>query len=291
MCLFNIMIEQTKPVLLSVLAHPDDETFGMGGTLALYARRGVSVHLVCGTRGEAGDVDEPYLQGYYSIAERREAELRCAAMKLGLAGVHFLGYRDSGMPGTPDNQHPQALIVAPLEEVATKIARTIRELRPQVVLTFDPIGGYKHPDHIAIHNATVRAFELAGRAEYEDGLAPYQPDKLYFYVMPKGILRFAVRMMPLLGRDPHHFGRNGDVDLAALVEEGDFPIHAVIDYRPVAEIKDDAAQCHASQLGGVSLRRGPLRWAQALMGKKEYFMRAYPSPKNGHREQDLFAGI
>jgi N-acetyl-1-D-myo-inositol-2-amino-2-deoxy-alpha-D-glucopyranoside deacetylase len=286
-CLMNIK----NPTLLSVLAHPDDESFGMGGTLALYAQRGVAVHLICATRGEAGDVDEPYLQGFRSKAERRESELRCAAMKLGLAGVQFLGYRDSGMPGTPDNQHPQALINAPLEQVAAQVAHAIRALRPQVVLTFDPIGGYKHPDHIAIHKATVRAFELAGQADYQDGLPPYQPEKLYFHVIPKGYLRLAVGLMPLFGRDPRHFGRNGDVDLTSLVKDGDFPIHAVIDYHTAAAAKDDASLCHESQLGGPSLRRGPMRWAQVLFGQKEHFMRAYPPPKNGHREIDLFANL
>ncbi len=280
-----------NPTLLSVLAHPDDESFGMGGTLAFYAQRGVAVHLICATRGEAGDVDELYLKGFRSIAERRESELRCAAMKLGLAGVHFLGYRDSGMPGTPDNQHPQALMNAPLEEVAAKVAHTIRELRPQVVLTFDPIGGYKHPDHIAIHKATVRAFELAGLADYQDGLPPYRPEKLYFSIIPKGILRLAVKLMPLFGKDPRRFGRNGDVDLTSLVKEGDFPIHAVIDYSAASAAKDDATLCHESQLGGLSLRRGPMRWAQVLFGQKEHFMRAYPPPQNGRREIDLFANL
>lgn len=280
-----------NPTILSVLAHPDDETFGMGGTLALYARRGVAVHLVCATRGEAGDVDEPYLKGFRSKAERREAELRCAAMKLGLAGVQFLGYRDSGMPGTPDNQHPQALMNAPVEDVAAQVAHAIRELRPQVVLTFDPIGGYKHPDHIAIHNATVRAFELAGRADFQDGLSPYQPEKLYFQTIPKSYLRLALRVMSLFGKDPRRFGRNSDVDLTSLVRDGDFPIHAVIDYRRVAEVKDDASLCHESQLGGLSLRRGPMRWAQVLFGQKEHYMRAYPPPKNGRLERDLFANL
>lgn len=284
-------MNKKNPTLLSVLAHPDDESFGMGGTLAFYAQRGVAVHLICATRGEAGDVDEPYLQGFRSKAERRESELRCAAMKLGLAGVHFLGYRDSGMPGSPDNQHPQALFNAPLEQVAAQVAHAIRELRPQVVLTFDPIGGYKHPDHIAVHKATVRACDLAGQADYQDGLPPHRPEKLYYYTIPKGLLRLTVRVMPLFGRDPRHFGRNGDVDLTTLVKEGDFPIHAVIDYSSVAQAKDDATECHESQLGAPSLRRGPMRWAQMLIGRKEHFMRAYPPPENGGREMDLFANL
>ncbi len=277
--------------LLAVLAHPDDESFGMGGTLALYARRGVAVHLICATRGEAGEVSPEYLRGFNSIAERREAELRCAAEKLGLSGVYFLGYRDSGMAGSPHNHHPQAFASAPLEEVAAKVTGYIRRLRPQVVLTFDPIGGYRHPDHIAIHRATVRAFELAADAGFVDGNAPYQPSRLYFHVIPKGFLRFAVNVMSLLGKDPRRFGRNGDIDLVSLVRQGDFPIHAQINYRAVAALKDAASLCHASQLEGPSLRLGPMRWAQVLFGQKDYFMRAYPPPQPGLREKDLFAGI
>ena len=170
--------------LLAVLAHPDDESFGMGGTLALYAQRGVAAYLVCATRGEAGSMDADCLDGFNDISERREFELRCAAQELGLTEVHFLGYRDSGMPGSPDNQHPQALVAAPLEEVVAKVAHYIRLLRPQVVLTFDPIGGYRHPDHIAIHQATVRAFQTAGDpAMYPDDLPPYQPQKLYYHTI------------------------------------------------------------------------------------------------------------
>ena len=110
----------SKPTLLAVLAHPDDESFGMGGTLALYAARGVDVHLICATRGEVGEVSPELLAGFGSVAELRESELRCAAGHLGLKGVHFLEYRDSGMEGSPDNKHPQALAAQPLEAVARR---------------------------------------------------------------------------------------------------------------------------------------------------------------------------
>src|SRR5512140_3835772 len=119
-----------KKVLLAVLAHPDDESFGMGGTLALYASQGADVYLVCATRGEVGTVDEEYLQGYASTAELREAELRCAASHLGLKQVFFLGYRDSGMPGSEDNRHPNAQVAHSVDEVAGKVVRYIRELKP-----------------------------------------------------------------------------------------------------------------------------------------------------------------
>ena len=282
-----------KGVLLAALAHPDDESFGAGGTLALYAQRGVQVHLVCATRGEAGQVSAECLQGFDSVADLRVSELRCAAGILGLAGVHFLDYRDSGMSGSSDNQHPQALAAAPVEEVAQRMVHFIRLLHPQVIITNDPIGGYKHPDHIAIHKATTKAFHLAGDPTFVDvdGLPPYQPQKLYYQVFSKGALRLAVKILPLLGRDPRHFGRNGDIDIQALVEEGNFPIHARIDFRTVAEKREAAAACHASQLDGSPPRRGLLGWIWRLFGDVEQYMRAYPPPEPGLREKDLFAGV
>ena len=181
--------------LLAVFAHPDDETFGTGGTLALYASRGVAVHVLCATRGEVGSVEPEMLTGYASVAELREAELRCAALQLGLAGVHFLGYRDSGMSGSPENHHPQSLVRAPVEEVAAAVTMWIRRLRPQVVITFDPVGGYHHPDHIAIHHATVRAFGDASDPSVQaEGLPAFRPDKLYFSTFPRRTLRL---LLPL----------------------------------------------------------------------------------------------
>jgi LmbE family N-acetylglucosaminyl deacetylase len=289
------MTENSLPqcVLMAALAHPDDESFGAGGTLALYAQRGVQVHLVCATRGEAGQVSAECLEGFESVADLRVSELRCAAGILGLAGVHYLDYRDSGMAGSSDNQHPQALAVAPVEEVAHRVVHLIRLLRPQVIITNDPIGGYKHPDHIAIHRATLQAFHLAGDPALvdSDGLPPYQPQKLYYQTIPKRALRMAVRILPLLGRDPRHVGRNGDIDIRALVEEGDFPIHARIDYRAVVEKREAAAACHASQLDGGPPRQGLLGWVWRMFGEVEQYMRAYPPPEPRLREKDLFAGI
>lgn len=277
--------------LLSVLAHPDDESFGMGGTLALYSQRGVHTHLICATRGEAGEVDPQYLQGFNSISERRESELRCAAGILGLAGVHFLDYRDSGMSGSPDNQHPNALAAQPVEAVAEKVARLIRQLQPQVVVTFDPIGGYKHPDHIAIHNATVLAFRLAGDPAFPCELPPYQPQKLYFHTISKTFLRISVLVLRLWGKDPRHFGRNRDIDLQAIVSEGNFPTHARIDCQAVASAKAEAAACHASQLGGALPRRGLVALLSRRASYTEKFMRAIPPAERRVREDDLFEGV
>jgi N-acetyl-1-D-myo-inositol-2-amino-2-deoxy-alpha-D-glucopyranoside deacetylase len=278
-----------QPVMLAVLAHPDDETFGTGGTLALYARRGVKVFLICATRGEVGEVDEEYMKGFNSIADRRVDELRCAAGLLGLTEVIFLDYRDSGMEGSPDNRHPEALTAQPVEAVAQTVLEHIQLIRPQVLITFDPIGGYRHPDHIAIHKATVRAFELCSDANFQAGTKPFAPAKFYFNTFPRGLLKVGVSLIRLFGRDPRHFGRNKDIDLLSIAEV-DFPINAKISYRPVAEIRDLASACHASQ-GGQSMNRGPLGWFRRLFSANETYMRAFPPPDGKRIERDLYEGL
>jgi LmbE family N-acetylglucosaminyl deacetylase len=277
-----------RKVMLAVLAHPDDESFGMGGTLALYASRGVDVYLVCATRGEVGEADAEHMKGFNSIAEMRESELRCAAGILGLKGVYFLNYRDSGMSGTADNSHPDSQVSHSLDEVAGRVVRYIRELKPEVVLTFDPIGGYRHPDHIHIQKATTLAFEKANDAAFHpEAGAPFAPRALYYHTMPHGFLRVAVFLLRLLGKDPRKFGKNGDIDIASIAEVS-FPTHARINIRPVLEKKDAASACHSSQGGG---RMGG-RFTRALtrlFGASETFMQAYPVPDlKGKSKKDLF---
>lgn len=284
-------MQHSGHVLLAVFAHPDDESFGIGGTLAYYASQGANVHLICATRGEAGMVQEDLLKGFASIGDLRESELRCAASNLGLASVEFLDYRDSGMPGSADNQHPDALINAPIEEVAERVAIMIRRIRPQVVVTFDPIGGYKHPDHIHIHHATNKAFELAGEVSFQSDASPFQPDRLYYSVFSKGFLKLAVSVMPLIGQDPRRFGRNKDIDLASLVKDGDFPVHASVRHNTVAPQRDSASACHASQLPGGPPNRGIFYWIRKIFPSEDTFMRARPPAPAGLRERDLFEGL
>jgi LmbE family N-acetylglucosaminyl deacetylase len=277
--------------LMAVLAHPDDESFGMGGTLTLYARRGFDVHLICATRGEAGMMDPEHLGNFKTIAEKREVELRCAAQILGLKSVIFLGYRDSGMPGTEDNKHPEAQINHPVEEVAGKVVKHIREIKPDIMLTFDPIGGYRHPDHIHIQKATTLAFEKAADASFHpEAGPPFQPKALYYHVFPREFLRWVTRLMPLFGMDPRNWGRNKDIDLKSLVEV-EFPVHARIDIREVVEAKREASACHASQ-GGIVMRRGLMGFITRALEKHEDYMRAYPPAKGKIKvRKDLFEGL
>lgn len=278
--------------MLFVGAHPDDETFGPGGTLAEYAAAGVRVAYACATRGEASAGGSEHRQGFPSVGEMRWAELMCAAKELRLADVVHLGYRDSGMPGAPDNQHPDALVKAPLEEATGRVVGVIRRLRPQVVITFDPIGGYRHPDHIAIHQATARAFEAAGDLrQFTDQGPAFAPQKLYYHVVPRRLLRVAVRVLPLLGRDPRRFGRNHDIDLVGLTAV-DVPVHARIRVgREAAARKARAAACHRSQLSGDPPRLGWLGLIARTFGGIDCYMRAYPPAAKGLRERDLFEGV
>jgi N-acetyl-1-D-myo-inositol-2-amino-2-deoxy-alpha-D-glucopyranoside deacetylase len=278
--------------LLFVGAHPDDETFGVGGTLAKYAAEGVKVYYACATRGEVGEVDPQYMKGFATAGDVRWSELKCAAKIIGLQAVFHLGYRDSGMEGSTDNKHPMALTAAPVEEVAGRIVKLIREIGPQVVITFDPIGGYRHPDHIAVHNATVEAFREAGeQSKYPVYGPPFSPQKLYFHLFPRGLLRLAVRLMPVFGQDPHRFGRNKDIDLAS-VANVNYPVNASVRLsRRYVQARDSASACHASQMGGGPRRRGPLAMVTRFFGQRDLFMRAYPPPQAGRREKDLFERV
>jgi mycothiol S-conjugate amidase len=277
--------------VMAVLAHPDDESFGLGGTLALYASKGYDTYYICATRGEAGTVDEEHLNGYKDTAELRTNELMRAAKHLGLKDVIFLGYRDSGMPGMEANKHPDAQINHSVDEVAGRVVKYIRELKPDVVLTFDPIGGYKHPDHIHIHKATVLAFEKADDGSFHpEAGAPFKPRALYYQVFPRWFLKWTTRLMPLVGKDPTRFGRNGDINLKELAEV-EFPVHVRLDIRSVDEIKNLAGSQHASQ-GGGTMRRGLMGFVTKVFGEHEDYMQAYP-PVDGNftRKHDLFEGI
>ena len=284
------MINDNQPKrILSVLAHPDDEAFGMGGTLALYAMRGVEVYLACATLGEAGDIPPDFLQSSSSSAALRESELDCSANVLALKQVFKLGFRDSGMEGSPDNHHPDALVARPMEEVVERIAAVMRQVRPLVVLTFDPVGGYFHPDHIRVHQATVLAFDRV-RQELK-ATDPQALSRLYYHTMPKSSAKIAVFWMRLLGKDPRKIGRNKDIDLVQIASQS-FPVHVTINYRQVLEQREQAAACHASQ-GGGKKPFGLSAWLMRILSRPvDRFMQGFPEPMPNHRMQnDLFWGM
>ncbi len=171
--------------LLTVHAHPDDEASKGAGTVARYHAEGVRCVLVCCTGGEAGDilnpaVDRPEIRE--RLPEVRMEELARATEVIGYDEVALLGYRDSGMPGTPANDDPACFARAPLDEAVGRLVAVIRRERPQVIVTYpDDQEGYPHPDHLRVHEITLPAFDAAGDPDaYPDLGPPWQPLKLYY---------------------------------------------------------------------------------------------------------------
>ena len=143
-------------------AHPDDEAITTGGAMAKAAAAGHRVVLVSATRGEQGEVADGFLAPGETLGERRERETRAAADALGVHRLEFLGYVDSGMIGTPENDVAECFWQADVEEAAERLAAILREEQADVLTCYDEIGGYGHPDHIQVHKVGLRAGELAG---------------------------------------------------------------------------------------------------------------------------------
>lgn len=283
----------SKRRLLISLAHPDDESFGLGGLISRYVDEGVEVYLICATNGDAGVVPEGMLNGHKSPSELRLAELDCATSTLGLTEVFTYGYKDSGMMGSTANQDRECLWYGwqnSPEEVTGRVVETIRKVKPQVVITFNRYGAYGHPDHIAIQRATVEAFTLAADGSYvTDGLSPHRPQKLYFNSIPTFMLRIGILMMRLQRKDPRKMGANKDIDLVAILDNTE-PVHAKVDIADYLDTWEKANACHASQGGG----RGGIvpRWLRRLVRTKQGFTRVIPPPSSDRvDETNLFDGV
>jgi LmbE family N-acetylglucosaminyl deacetylase len=274
--------------LLASFAHPDDEAFGTGGTIARYAEQGVRVDLVCATRGEAGEIAEGSDATPETLGAVRENELLCAAESIGIHEVIFLGYRDSGMKDTAENQDPRAYINIPEIEVVSRLVAIIRRLKPQVVVTFEPNGGYGHPDHIAIHQHTVKAFQLAGDPSSLPELGkPWQAQRLFYTSIPRSFFEEMRRQMEAEGIDTTEFERFEDNEIGWPDEK----INAILDVSSTVEEKWEGLNCHRTQFGpGNLFRRLSDSKVKQLMSL-EYFSLAWPEPEPGLILKDLFEGL
>jgi mycothiol S-conjugate amidase len=280
-----------KPTLLAILAHPDDESFGIGGTLARYARENVDVHVAIATDGIAGSVAEGFQVAKEQLGQVRTKEVRAATQLLGVT-LHMLGYRDSGYVGDPANDHSDAFIHADEYEAIGRIVKLIREIRPQVVITHDEMGGYFHPDHIFCCKITTEAFYAAGDSDQysELELEAFQPERLYYTAFPNRWVKLITFLMRLWGQDPTRIGRNQDIDLTRLGVPPE-KITTQIDFRRYWDVKVAAGAQHPSQGGGAGIPRLIPLWLQKRLLAKESYMRAYPPVSSGYRETDLFARI
>ena len=252
-------------------AHPDDEAIASGGTMAKAAAAGHRVILVVATKGEHGEVAEGYLSEGELLWERRMVETADAARVLGVARHEFLGYVDSGMIGTPENELPECFWQADIDEAATRLAKILEEEQADVLTVYDENGNYGHPDHIQVHRVGIRAAEMAGTKKvYENTV-----DRDYVIELMKRAKEFGVPDAPV--DDPLELGVSGDL------------ITTVVDVRDHLEAKRQAMKAHASQIAETSFFLAmPDIAFEAMWGQEWYILRGAPP---GTKETDLFEGI
>jgi LmbE family N-acetylglucosaminyl deacetylase len=271
--------------LLAIFAHPDDETFGIGGTMARCAARGIPVTMLCATRGEVGEITPGSEATPDTLGRFREQELRDAMGILGVSDVRFLGFRDSGMQGSPENEDQRALVRAHPDAVTHMLVRAIRELRPDVVATWDESGGYGHPDHVAIHHHTTAAFNAAGDpTRFRTAGAPWQPRRLFYNAIP--VQEFVRVMDEMRGRG---------IDVPSIAEGDDImklprlEPNCVIDVTDVVEMKERAMLAHRTQISDMDpFMQMPEDLRRRFFGR-EYFYQAHPELAPGTMLDDLFA--
>jgi N-acetyl-1-D-myo-inositol-2-amino-2-deoxy-alpha-D-glucopyranoside deacetylase len=279
---------------MAVYAHPDDEVFS-GGVLARYGGQGVRTVLVTTTGGEAGEISDPSLATPENLAEVRAAELAEAARVFGLARTLALGYRDSGMAGTPENDDPRSLHRADLEEATGRLVAVIRAERPQVLVTHNEQGDYGHPDHVKTHRVAVAAFAAAGDpTRFPEAGPAWTPSKLYVGAMPRSGMERWGELMREAGLEPPPRRELKDVE-GRPVEFGtpDELITTRIDVADVADLKRQAMLAHRTQFGpeNFMLKLPPERFRS--LWADEWF-RLLIGPRGGdgrEHERDLFEGL
>jgi N-acetyl-1-D-myo-inositol-2-amino-2-deoxy-alpha-D-glucopyranoside deacetylase len=202
------MTESRPLTLMSVHAHPDDETISAGGAMARYVAEGRRVVLVTGTRGEQGEIVIPEMDtpdNHRRLGELRAAELEAAMGELGVTEWENLGYRDSDMMGREGNNDPRCFWQADLDEAAGRLTWLVRRYKPDVMTTYNSFGGYGHPDHIRTHDVAVRAFARAGDPAWypkqlDAGVEPWTPSKLYETAIPASVREAMRAAMQKVGK-------------------------------------------------------------------------------------------
>ena len=284
----------SQPRLLLVHAHPDDETINNGVTMAKYVAEGSLVTLVTCTRGEEGEVLVPELAHLASayddkLGEHRETELRDAMRELGVTDFRFLGapmkqWRDSGMMGSDPNNRSDNFWNADLDEAAESLVEIILETKPHVLVTYDEIGGYGHPDHIQAHRVAMRGAELARERGWEI-------QKIYWNTIPRSIIEQGIEAMKDTGIQFFGVDKAEDFPFA----QPDELVTTVINGEDFVEKKMAAMRAHPTQIAVD----GPFFALSDNLGFKvwglEFYRLVYGSlgiqRNNDGRETDLFAGI
>jgi LmbE family N-acetylglucosaminyl deacetylase len=264
------------PTLVAFHAHPDDECITTAGTLAKAVDDGHRVVVVYATRGEHGEVPEGLLRPGESLVERRMDEVRRSTEAIGVHRVEFLGYGDSGMMGTPENDDPASFWQADVDAAAARLAAILRDERADVLLVYDVNGNYGHPDHIQVHRVGVRAGEQAG--------VPHVLEA----TMNRDVIRAFITMLVENGDaswDDVPDLDNPDVQFAM----PDEIITTRVDVRPWAERKRASMEAHETQVGDLApFLAMPFDVFRASMGTEYFIRRGVPAD---HRDDDVFAGV
>lgn len=308
------------PTLMTVHAHPDDETIGTGGTMARAVAEGRRVVLVTCTRGEMGEIVVPGMdtrENHRRLGEIRAGELERAMAALGVTEWENLGYHDSDMMGRPGNHDPRSFWQADLDEAAGRLVWMIRRYQPDVITAYNDFGGYGHPDHIRVHDITVRAFARAGdRAWYpgqlapefggtgttlgEGGVAPWTPSKLYEQAIPASVRHAMHDALEAMGK-PSFWSPPADATEEQLAEWEAYmtkvlvPDERITTWVDIAgdplERKWQAIHEHVTQISDehAFMVFGLEGWRRSW--SKEAFILRESSVETDLPETDLFAGI
>ena len=258
--------------LVAFHAHPDDECIAQSGTLAKAAAAGHRTVIVYATRGEVGQVADGFLDPGETLVERRIAEAEQSAKVLGVSRIEWLGYRDSGMMGTPDNDDPSCFWRADVEEAAVHLAAIVRDEGADVLTIYDVNGNYGHPDHIQVHRVGVRAAELAGTPQVLE--LTFDRDHL------RSILQMAIEAGAPVDQMPDF----DDPDLVFGSPSEQITIR--VDVRDFLDLKRASMEAHASQIQetGPLLAMPPEAFGYAI-GVEWYIRRGVPA---GHHDDDVF---
>ena len=288
--------------ILFVHAHPDDETIGNGATMAKYAADGVHVTLVTCTLGEEGEIildDHAHHAADQNdtLGQHRAIELANAMAELGVADHRQLGepgkYRDSGMMGTPDNDDPTCFWRADLLAATADLVAVIREVRPQVLVTYDDFGGYGHPDHIQAHRVAMYGAVLAAAPSYRPDLGEaWDVAKIYWNAFPKSFMRMGIEALRAAGETTGFAAMDPD-ELPMAID--DALVTTVVHAEDFFDQKMDAMRAHATQ---ISVEDGFFALSNNL-GSKALGIEFYRLVRGrvageldaDGRETDLFAGV
>ncbi len=301
------MTDPKQLTLMTVHAHPDDESIGTGGTMAKAVKAGHRVVLVTGTRGELGEIVVPEMDtpdNHRRLGEIRAGELEAAMGELGVTEWENLGYRDSGMMDDAGNRDPRSFWQADLDEAARRLTWLIRQFKPDVVTAYNKFGDYGHPDHIRTHDVAIRAFARAGdpswyKDQIDEGLEPWAPSKLYEQTMPASVRKQMNDRLTELGVESFWLPPKDATpeQLAefearmAMMLVPDESITTWIDISSTIDAKWEATRRHVTQISAESpfMKFGLDGWRE-FWAKEAYILRE-SRVETMLPEDDLFAGL